>query len=631
MATKIINKKFVSAQIIRRRVALAVVLFSMILFSSPSSFSQPECCPESCKTDREATLIYCQLSGFCNVASRTLQEPGLEHCTCYYCTDIGCTPEDITCDEVCTQIGGRWESKGGLTYYENYNIVKNYCTSADGYCHDVVEGRIKSEISGLSCLCLYCHKCNFFSVTCGDCSEGCDKEICGDECIQELTEDCEKPSTSNNIHCPQPTQQCSGNKLGTRDARGNCDSECHCVYDNFAYSCVKGSCNAECDSDDDCNDGRSYTIDKCNLATCKCTHDEQPHCNNGVVDAGEDCERPDTRNNQYCQQQSATCQSAKTGKRDGLGNCDANCGCVYDSFSYSCVKGSCNAECDSDDHCDDGNTHTIDSCDMESCSCVNQQEPYDREVYCNPQYKRYLLHSGEQLKVELDEIFDLSGNYGVVTGVLEDSSPNVEVGFESPNFLLLQSEQLSEVETIHLRLDTSSSAASELCSIDVYDLGSKCDKLACAQCISDEDYECMSSNNCFDADIRVYNTGATIQPGKSVPHSAPTPSTISSLSTFSWDRFEIDPSSGDLLQIFTVNGQAVEHGIESSAVAEINFLGYKNNPGRICTELQRMHFNIPDDIHDPDTELLVPNSRTVAGSYSGLGPYLFTAKVWLKK
>ena len=351
---------------------------------------------------------------------------------------------------------------------------------------------------------------------------------CGNGVV-DPPEECELPETNNNQYCGQTTSDCSGHKLGTRDAFGDCDSSCGCVYDPFVYQCVEGECGAECDEDSDCpcpqdgcvgpdyydypdygvcledctcdvrtecidtpckpsisyNDPRcmdceqhtdktscnndpecdwcplcQYTVrptkvnqwleGKCVITgtdcgwyceigycgatcgvdtDCPCPPDgcvdydddgfeddlldypdygycvdcptscycedginqgepcepsvyiDDPSCielfcGDGIITPPEECEPPGTSNNVNCGQTTSECLGNKLGTRDAFGDCDVSCGCVPDNFVYICVKDECGAECDSDDDCDDCNVHTIDTCNLDTCSCEHETQPY---------------------------------------------------------------------------------------------------------------------------------------------------------------------------------------------------------------------------------------------------------------
>ncbi len=115
--------------------------------------------------------------------------------------------------------------------------------------------------------------------------------VCGDGVINQVSEECEMKNTVDNTYCPQSANECQDKKQGTRDGFGECNANCLCAPDSATnFQCVPGQCGAECDSSDDCDDGNVNTIDGC-LANCMCSHETQPYCGDGTVDAGEDCEQ----------------------------------------------------------------------------------------------------------------------------------------------------------------------------------------------------------------------------------------------------------------------------------------------------------------------------------------------------
>ena len=104
-------------------------------------------------------------------------------------------------------------------------------------------------------------------------------------------------------------------------------------------------------------------------------------CGNDVVrtEFGEQCELPDTQNNQFCQQFTGDCLGVKKNVRDTFGNCNSACVCEEDLVDYICVKDECGAECDSNDDCqptlDSNNNNCLFdwACSTE-CSCNYQGE-----------------------------------------------------------------------------------------------------------------------------------------------------------------------------------------------------------------------------------------------------------------
>ncbi|MHA1834115.1 MAG: COG1470 family protein, partial [Candidatus Baldrarchaeia archaeon] len=92
-----------------------------------------------------------------------------------------------------------------------------------------------------------------------------------------------------------------------------------------------------------------------------------PMCGDGILDADEDCEPPNTLSNTFCVQTDWTCDYKRFGVREPYGFCTPNCQCSPVAFTYSCDKEHCGAECS------DGETKdkTI-TTDIGSCVCIQQ-------------------------------------------------------------------------------------------------------------------------------------------------------------------------------------------------------------------------------------------------------------------
>ncbi len=218
-----------------------------------------------------------------------------------------------------------------------------------------------------------------------DCYEA---QYCGDGFVNE-TEECEYPDTFDNTYCPQATQECSGFKLGTRDAYGDCNSVCGCTYDSFIYQCVEGECGATCDSDDDCQNKCEgnifYYNGNCDLvSTCSCSYStEDCDLQDGCYAYEDGCEERDY----YCTLEG--CDYTYSNR-----NTDS-----YDDWVYYCTDTEYRRHrlfhdyyCDGDtctDHadwvddelvedCDDGNECTYDNCDPQT-GCSNPPKPYGTE------------------------------------------------------------------------------------------------------------------------------------------------------------------------------------------------------------------------------------------------------------
>ncbi len=188
-------------------------------------------------------------------------------------------------------------------------------------------------------------------------------ELCGNDVVRsQFGEECELPNTNNNQFCPQATSQCSGALTATRDASGSCDSGCSCDEDPFGqFACLKDSCGAQCDSDDDCPDSQCSEefFDICSGPKLT-EYDNDMILDSTVVQNSV----------------SNTCDTASTcGCSNNPVSCDAPATNTY------CVQGVCSAECDQDVDCPPNLDEQSDvcffsgSCDTQtSCSCSYQSE-----------------------------------------------------------------------------------------------------------------------------------------------------------------------------------------------------------------------------------------------------------------
>ncbi len=76
-------------------------------------------------------------------------------------------------------------------------------------------------------------------------------------------------------------------------------------------------------------------------------------CGDAIVSGNEQCELPNTDNNQICTQNATTCDGKRFGQRDNAGFCTGSCLCSDDQFTFSCQLGKCGATCS------DGQTRNI--------------------------------------------------------------------------------------------------------------------------------------------------------------------------------------------------------------------------------------------------------------------------------
>ncbi|MFH0978989.1 MAG: hypothetical protein V1837_06855 [Candidatus Woesearchaeota archaeon] len=224
-------------------------------------------------------------------------------------------------------------------------------------CQDTVFGPAKCVMDECGAACSQDYDCPQSTETClgaktgtrsvdGKCSSSCQcKETPFTyKCVANSC-DAECGTKSD---CTDLTTCGSNHKLGIRTA--TCKTNCMCQYDAFKYQCVKDQCGAVCSKDTDCNDNNPDTKDQC-LNDCTCKHTPVPRCGDGIVGRGEQCEFPNTLDNNYCLESVNECKGLMHGERTAFGDCNSQCQCVKKPLVYSCVVGECGAQCATKEDC----------------------------------------------------------------------------------------------------------------------------------------------------------------------------------------------------------------------------------------------------------------------------------------
>jgi hypothetical protein len=247
-------------------------------------------------------------------------------------------------------------------------------------------------------ICSADESCSTCAADCGTCGP-----VCGNGDV-EAGEECELPNTHNNAYCPQSTWTCSGKRTGTRDSYGDCDFSCSCDYDAFSYSCIKGSCGAECSIDADCSNkcvGDVYYYNGDCTSGCECTYLTED-CNqyDGWYDTGNfrwvsmgQCTEKKQKEREYrdhicsvsyggCDYSVTDTQWVDTGetrnKEDGT-TCDDGLFCTVND---ACIAGVCDGETRD---CSDGISCTEDFCNemTDSCSNLPDDNLCNDGLWCN--------------------------------------------------------------------------------------------------------------------------------------------------------------------------------------------------------------------------------------------------------
>lgn len=255
----------------------------------------------------------CETNADCNDNNPTTVDTCTAGCTCTHtyvptCGDgiinpgeqceLPNTINNLNCPQSTTSCNGK--KQGTRDAFGNCNSACG-CTSDPFTNFQCVKGQCGAECSTNA-------DCNDNNPhTTDTCTDGCTcthtyVPSCGDGIINP-GEQCELPNTLNNTYCAEPATTCSGQKLGTRDAFGNCNSACGCDAKSFTFSCVADQCGAECSAGQTQTQSCGSAIGECKAGTqtrsCSdgCTWGDWSQCTGATGPSPEICDGKDNNCN----------------------------------------------------------------------------------------------------------------------------------------------------------------------------------------------------------------------------------------------------------------------------------------------------------------------------------------------
>ncbi len=273
-------------------------------------------------------------------------------------------------------------------------------------------------------------------------------------------------------------------------------------------------------------------------------------------------------------------------------------------------------------------------------------------IGCTSDEVHELLRYGETRSIPLTRVFQFEDQTGNASSLLENSSNYITVSEDLPGSFGVEPTGLNGEEEFNITITTNRSVQSRSCPVkfralrgpnDGYDdpedepqgpdLDSNfnCGSANCKDC---EDYNCLKDNNCLGKTIKVFNPSVSVQVPNLLGTSLPSYSVYKFLPLDS--SFTISPMSGQKWQIFDISGQNVPDETKSAANLSLKFDDVEGTY-RICPELQRINKTLGSNPEEIETDLLVASPGLIAGYYEqsgrlrSTGPYIFIAKVWLRK
>ncbi|MCX6710102.1 MAG: hypothetical protein NTV63_04100 [Candidatus Woesearchaeota archaeon] len=298
--------------------------------------------------------------------------------------------------------------------------------------------------------------------------------LCGNGVIN-TGEQCEMPGTSNNNYCVQSMHQCSGNKYGSRDMYGNCNSACGCSNDAFTYSCSFGNCGSECDAAHSCASTDCDYLDGCQGNYYYDYHDVSNSC---TGDCG--C----TENS--CTAYTATVNDPRCVECNVDSDCDSRDKTYCSGDSVVSVEGKCVSH-----KCTDSSPSIVENCnslDRDYCegTSIKNDDGYCSFGECKVT-KTNVLNCNDGLFCNGVESCS-AGN--CVSGSSVDCSANDIFGISSCNNV---PDGNSLTWDYRASFDSTCNEASDSCTAGIYSISHSCSVNSCGA-------ECDAAHGCSATD-----------------------------------------------------------------------------------------------------------------------------------
>lgn len=252
-----------------------------------------------------------------------------------------------------------------------------------------------------------------------------------------------------------------------------------------------------------------------------------------------------------------------------------------------------------------------------------------------------VLTNNNPIEIPLSAIFDVEGNPGTPQTLTNTIENGVDITSNFPDQSITATRtNLQGTRNSYITVRTNLGVYSSSCPITFSYINSMCGQPGCEQLIQAGNIEEIKASGCLDPTLNVYNNFELSRIYDIYPMLRYVDLVVDSFTVPiqpTTGNFVISPNGGPKEQVFNINGLNVPNGLEGVSVAKVMIPDMNGEEIIYCSLLVRINFNIIQEETDVDSDFLVTGSRAVSGYYNylneyvPLGPYIYTAKVWLRK
>ena len=267
------------------------------------------------------------------------------------------------------------------------------------------------------------------------------------------------------------------------------------------------------------------------------------------------------------------------------------------------------------------------------------------DISCKTNPPKYVVQEGHKTTVDLNDVYNFGDDIGTLNELTKVSGTDALVLYprlEDEEMDVEKVDEISGIKKLDLKIKTTQ-GIKKTCPAYFEDLGANCDTDECGACFnpSENIYDCLELNSCFDGRISVLNPSVKVRL-TNIKHALINQIfDVKEYDVFSKEgpNFVItsDTSPANQNSIFDISGTNVENGNKGAGLFKLEIPYFEaGNRVRICPKLIRVNYNIGLDPELIDSDLIVTSSTVISGYFEeggfvySKGPFIFTAKAWLR-